>query len=162
MVRRRITSAAGGLARQGGARVLAGVAAGPGIAVTGLMINAKGNKALDEAREQVAELTAETAEADAAHATYSYLDQLAGDYASVAEHGRNLFAPQLAAVQEIAERGTSLDELDGEDRDVVMQAANTAKVLKAVLDTPLVDAETRQPDPQAGERLGELRDRLGI
>lgn len=116
----------------------------------------------DEARQQVAKLTSATAEANAAHATYSYLDELAGDYATVAKHGRNLFAPQLAAVQEIAERGTPFDELDGEDRDVVIQAANTAKALKAVLDAPLVDAENRQPDPQAGERLGELRDRLGI
>jgi hypothetical protein len=136
--------------------------AGPAIAVTGLMINARGSKARDEARQQVAKLTSATAEANAAHATYSYLDELAGDYATVAKHGRKLFAPQLAAVQDIAERGTSLDDLDGEDRDVVMQAANTAKALKAVLDTPLVDAENRQPDPQAGERLCELRDRLGI
>ena len=154
--------AAGGLGAGAGVGIFAGVVAGPAIAITGMMLDAKGNKALDQAREHVARLNAAKAEANAARATYRYLDRLAGDYAMAAGRIRKLFAPQLAVVEQIAATGVTLQALDREQRTVVAQAANTAAALKALLETPLLDASTGRQDETASERLEQLRDRLGI
>jgi hypothetical protein len=147
---------AGGLGAGVGGAVLGGAVAGPAIIVVGAILRKSGADALREAKAQKAKLTAATGEATSWAAAYRLLDRLAEHYYLVGDRLATLFEPQLVAVENVAHAGLRLDELDDEQLVTVTAAANTAVILKGVLDTPLVDAETGRPRQAARRHINPI------
>jgi hypothetical protein len=153
---------AGGLGAGVGGAVLSGAAAGPAAIVIGAVLKKKGANALREAKGQKAKLDVVTREARSWSAAYQLLDRLAHDYLTVADRMANTFESQLRQVEALATGGLRLDELDHDDLSTVTVAANTAVILKGLLDTPLVDGQSGRPRPGARRHVNHVKSDRGL
>jgi hypothetical protein len=153
---------AGGLGPRVGGVVLGGTAAGPAAVVIGAILKKQGADALRDAESQKAKLDVATREARSWSVAYRLLERLAHDYLMVADRMANTLESQLRQVEALATGGLRLDELDHDDLSTVTVAANTAVILKGLLDLSLVDSETGRPRPGARRHVNHVQHVRGL
>ena len=130
---------AGGLGMAGGTAVLGGFVAGPAIAITGLVMASKAEEALSKAYDYESEVDQSIAKIDGMQAV------LQGLQANAREMGTTL--ARLAAHFDQCLQGDALDSDAGFARMLAV-----GKALKAVLDTPILEADGSAV-PQLQQRL---------
>lgn len=134
--------AAGGYGVAGGMMVLGGIVAGPALAIFGHIVGNKGEEALNNARSNLeqartihdqAELTAAKLEAIAtvtslANTTFSKVS--------------TLLRRTVAELKKVLEtHGEDFRNFSEEAKDVVFRSVKLAQLLKAMIDTPILDEE---------------------
>jgi len=131
--------ASGGFGMAGGMAVLGGVVAGPVLAVGGMMLASKAEAAKHDAYANFdkAELAAEEMKS-AGVAT----DGIGRRFREINKNLVDLnkrFLPLLNSLQDLAEGNEDYRTYSEENKKLVFLAASTAKVLKTIMEAPLID-----------------------
>ncbi len=134
--------AAGGGGVAMGAMVLGGMVAGPAIAIFGHIMGNKAESALNTARSNLDQARTFSKEADL---TISKLEAIE----KIATLANNVFSSVSARLRRavhdlrkiIEAEGTHYPNFSREHQDTVMQSVKFAQLLKAMIDTPLLDTD---------------------
>lgn len=134
--------AAGGAGMAGGMMVLGGLVAGPALAIFGAVVGSKAEKALADARSNME--TARTFR-DEAELTVEKLSAIA----EVTAEANTVFSKITTQLRRsnsglkklILNKGVDYSKYDNSDRDVVFTAVKFAQLVKAMIDTPILDEE---------------------
>lgn len=134
--------AAGGYGMAGGMMVLGGIVAGPAIAIFGHIVGNKGEAALNDARSNLEQ--AQTIH-EQAELTVNKLQAIAS-VTSLANGTFSLISGRLrrsvhTLKQIIETEGEDYRTFTKEDRESVLLATKFAQLLKAMIDTPILDAD---------------------
>ncbi|WP_278183374.1 hypothetical protein [Vibrio misgurnus] len=133
--------AAGGYGMAGGMMVLGGVVAGPVLAVGGMIMASKAEAAKEDAYSNLDKARLASEQMKEAKVATSGI-RLRFDEINKALRSLELrFQPLLQSLNELVESNTNYSAYSEEDRKGVMIAASTAKVLKNLLEAPIIDNE---------------------
>ncbi|AUU89533.1 hypothetical protein [Phytobacter diazotrophicus] len=134
--------ATGGFGMAGGMMVLGGIVAGPALAIFGHILGNKGEEALNNARSNLEQ--ARTAHAEGVLIVDKL--QTIETVTSLANKAFSLICARLrGAVHDMKNAldsyGVNYRDFPQESKDAVYMAANYAKLLKIMIDTPILDQE---------------------
>ncbi|ELA6198218.1 TPA: hypothetical protein ACMDNS_003387 [Vibrio cholerae] len=133
--------AAGGYGMAGGMMVLGGVVAGPVLAVGGMIMASKAEAAKEEAYSNLDKARLASEQMKEAKVATSGI-RLRFDEINKALRSLELrFQPLLESLNELVESNINYSTYSEEDRKGVMITASTAKVLKNLLEAPIIDNE---------------------
>lgn len=139
--------AAGGYGMAGGMMVLGGVVAGPVLAVGGMMMASKAEAAKEDAYGNLDKAELASEQMKEARVAASGIRLRFEEITKVLRSLELRFQPLLQSLNELVESNTNYSTYSEEDRKGVMIAASTAKVLKNLLEAPIIDNEgTLTPD----------------
>lgn len=132
--------AAGGGGMALGTAVLTGVAAGPALLIAGWYMGSKASQNLDNAHSNLAEAKKFRADVNAAVALTDGIKKVADKSTEILSELRKVSRRNVNNLKEvILEQGINYADYDDEAKAVVMQNVKTIQVIKAVLDTPILD-----------------------
>lgn len=136
------TLAAGGYGMAGGMMVLGGIVAGPALAIFGHIVGNKGEEALNKARSNLEQ--AKTIAADAKKVA-THLDAI-GQVTSLANSTFSAVTTQLRRSvsnleKVIKNEGENFSNFSPESRETVFRTVKFAQLIKAMIDTPILDEE---------------------
>lgn len=133
---------AGGTGMAGGALVLGGLALGPALAVAGVFIVAKGSKALDEAKANMATAEKAAAELNTAKDLCNGIAERSRVFTKLLSKLDNIFKPLVTELEQIIEKsGTDYSKFCLQDKHAVAKAYAIAGAIKSVLDTPILSKD---------------------
>jgi hypothetical protein len=131
----------GGLGVAGGTMVLGGLVAGPVLAVGGMMLASKAKESLENARSNLAQAKVAAEEMQAASVAADgikrRLDQVNDVTRKLGEH----LVKQTLAMKEVVSVNTDFATYSEQDQATVYLAAATAKTLKTIMETPVIDQD---------------------
>lgn len=133
--------AAGGYGMAGGMMVLGGVVAGPVLAVGGMMMASKAEAAKEDAYGNLDKAELASEQMKEARVAASGIRLRFEEITKVLRSLELRFQPLLQSLNELVESNTNYSTYSEEDRKGVMIAASTAKVLKNLLEAPIIDNE---------------------
>ncbi|TKE90018.1 hypothetical protein FCV44_20845 [Vibrio kanaloae] len=133
--------AAGGYGMAGGMMVLGGVVAGPVLAVGGMMMASKAEAAKEDAYGNLDKAELASEQMKEARVAASGIRLRFEEITKVLRSLELRFQPLLQSLNELVESNTNYSTYSEEDRKGVMIAASTAKVLKNLLEAPIIDKE---------------------
>ncbi|PWF68423.1 hypothetical protein CCD93_10255 [Vibrio sp. T21] len=133
--------AAGGYGMAGGMMVLGGVVAGPVLAVGGMMMASKAEAAKEDAYANLDKAELASEQMKEAMVAASGIRLRFEEIAKVLCSLDLRFQPLLKSFNELVESNTNYSTYSEEDRKGVMIVASTAKVLKNLLEAPIIDQE---------------------
>lgn len=129
----------GGTGVFGGTLVLGGLMLGPALAVGGLYIGAKGAKALDEAKANMAKATKAAAEMNTARDLCKGITERSKMFTQLLEQLNHHFLPLVNRMEVIIQKsGTTYASFELEDKHTIAKAYAIAGAIKSVLDTPIL------------------------
>lgn len=136
------TLAAGGYGMAGGVMVLGGIVAGPALAIFGHIIGNKGEEALNNARSNREQ--AKTIQADATKVGSELL--AIREVTAIAKSAFALVTARLRIsvfeLQKTIEKtGVDYRDFSPEEQAVVMRTVKYAQLIKAMIDTPILDQD---------------------
>lgn len=131
--------AAGGYGMAGGMMVLGGVVAGPVLAVGGMMMASKAEAAKEDAYGNLDKAELASEQMKEARVAASGIRLRFEEITKVLRSLELRFQPLLQSLNELVESNTNYSTYSEEDRKGVMIAASTAKVLKNLLEAPIID-----------------------
>lgn len=132
--------AAGGGGMALGTAVLSGVAAGPALLIAGWYMGSKADKNLDDAHSNKAEARKFAADVDAAVSLTDGIRKVADKSSSILSELRKISRRNVSKLKDIiAIQGTDYSVYDEDAKKNVMMNVKTIQVIKAVLDTPILD-----------------------
>lgn len=145
--------ASGGLGVAGGSAVLGGLAAGPAIAIAGWYMGNKAEKNLNDARSNYAMAEAYQADTETAIKLTEGITKVAKKAESVLTALRiRALKTNLLLTGVLNAQGTDYAQFDEQGKDNVLKALKTAQLLKAMVDTPILD--------ENGALLGDAESRI--
>lgn len=145
--------ASGGLGIAGGSAVLGGLAAGPALAIAGWYMGNKAEKNLNNARSNLAMAEAFKADIETAVKLTEGITKVAKKAESVLTQLRiQALKSNLLPNEVLKNQGTDYAKFDEQGKDNVLKALKTAQLLKAVIDTPILD--------ENGVLLGDAESRI--
>lgn len=134
--------AAGGYGMAGGMMVLGGIVAGPALAVFGHILGSKGEQALNTALgnlDQANTLRIEAAViADKLTAVENVTKLADSTFSTISAHLRNAVH---SLKKTIADQGTDFSSFSVESKEVTFRAVKFAQLIKAMIDTPILDEQ---------------------
>ncbi|ELE1959620.1 hypothetical protein RDG74_001249 [Vibrio vulnificus] len=133
--------AAGGYGMAGGMMVLGGVVAGPVLAVGGMMMASKAEAAKEDAYGNLDKAELASEQMKEARVAASGIRLRFEEITKVLRSLELRFQPLLQSLNELVESNTNYSTYSEEDCKGVMIAASTAKVLKNLLEAPIIDKE---------------------
>lgn len=146
--------AAGGLGMAGGTAVLGGLVAGPALAVLGLVVGAKASKNLDAAYANYAKAEEFEEQMNAAADLCYGIRRRAAMFNRFLMRLQTIFDPLVFKMTQIIEnKGGDFRTYSVEEKKCVASAMALAGVIKAILDTPILDE-----DGNLTEESGEILD----
>ena len=155
--------AAGGLGMAGGTAVLGGLVAGPALAILGVVVGAKASANLDKAYSNLSKAKEYREEMDAASSLCIGIRKRAAMFYRFLVNLNSVFEPLIYEMTQIISRkGTDYRVFSDDEKKVVAEAMAMAGVVKAILDTPILDDEgnlTQESDKMVEmmrEKLGEV------
>lgn len=133
--------ATGGLGIAGGTVVLGGFIAGPALAILGFTLNSKAEKNLDNAYSNLSQAYQIKEELSLAADICNKISERADMYKELLHNLETLFSPLLERMDTII----SIDGIDfrmynATNKRMIALAMSTATAIKAVLDTPILNA----------------------
>ncbi|WP_250655325.1 hypothetical protein [Alkalimarinus coralli] len=131
--------ASGGFGMAGGMAVLGGVVAGPVLAVGGMMLASKAEAAKHDAYANFdkAELAAE--EMKSAGVATDGIGRRFREINKILVGLNERFIPLLNSLQDLVEENKDYQMYSEENKKLVFLAASTAKVLKTIMESPIID-----------------------
>lgn len=146
--------AAGGLGMAGGTAVLGGLVAGPALAVLGLVVGAKASKNLNAAYANYAKAEEFEEQMNAAADLCYGIRRRAAMFNRFLMRLQTIFDPLVFKMTQIIEnKGGDFRTYSVEEKKCVASAMALAGVIKAILDTPILDE-----DGNLTEESGEILD----
>lgn len=133
--------AAGGYGMAGGMMVLGGVVAGPVLAVGGMMMASKAEAAKEDAYGNLDKAELASEQMKEARVAASGIRLRFDEITKVLCSLELRFQPLLQSLNDLVESNTNYSTYSEEDRKGVMIVASTAKVLKNLLEAPIIDNE---------------------
>jgi hypothetical protein len=133
--------AAGGLGMAGGMAVLGGIVAAPVLGVGGMLLASKAEAAKEDAyaNHSKAELAAE--EMKSAGVAVDAIKKRFQEINNILIKLDDIFAPLLISLQELVSVNQNYEMYSEEDKKGVFIAVSTAKLLKGILETPIIDED---------------------
>ena len=149
--------AVGGLGMAGGAMVLGGLVAGPALAIMGFIVGAKASENLDNAMSNHAEAKKIAEELETAVVLCEGIRKRSQMFERLLVRLDALFFPLICGMETIiAQKGNDWNAFSAEDKKTIAASASIAKVIKTVLDTPILTEEGKLTDES--ERVaGEVK-----
>jgi hypothetical protein len=134
--------AAGGGGMALGTMVLGGIVVGPALAIFGHIVGSKGEEALNKARSNMEQAKTIKNEADLMCTKLQAIQRVSGlantTFSKVSTKLRHAVTELESA---IAEHGINYAEFPATAREVVMRSVKFAQLLKAMIDTPILDKD---------------------
>lgn len=153
-----ISAGGGGMAA--GTVVLGSIALAPALLIGGLIINAKGSKALDEAKANSAKAAKATREMNVAHSICKGITNRSKIFVKLLEQLDQIFIPIIDKMEEIIENnGTDYSTYQIENKHTIAKAYALAGAIKSVLDTPIL-TEDGKLTSESGDRVKEIKQLL--
>jgi len=149
--------AVGGLGMAGGAMVLGGLVAGPALAIMGFIVGAKASENLDNAMSNYAEAEKIAEELKTVVVLCNGIRKRSQMFEQLLIRLDALFFPLVCDMETIIdEKGDDWSSFSAEDKKTIAASASIAKVIKTVLDTPILTEEGKLTDES--ERVaGEVK-----
>ncbi len=132
--------AAGGLGIAGGTAVLGGIVAGPALAILGTVMGAKASAKLDDARSNKAMAEKAAAEIDVLVTACQAIEKRSNLFNTLLVKTEMRMSKLLMSMEAmIASEGTDYMKYTLESQELCMVTLATAKAMKALLCSPLLD-----------------------
>ena len=136
------TLAAGGLGVAGGTAVLGGLIAGPALAVMGFMMDSKADENLDQAKSNWAKVKKAKAEMKLTGKVCQAIKERADMFTQLIGQVNICFQPMINEIEYIVRvAGTDYRNYNEVEKKIIAMALSTAGVIKAILDTPILNEE---------------------
>lgn len=133
------TLAAGGGGVAAGTLVLGGLVAAPALAIFGVIVNAQAQKALDQAKGNLAQARKTKAETDTAVAKLTGVTRQVDRYVTLTDQVVKLFRPQLEGLVELVRtRGTDYRKYTEEEQNLVVATVSTYQMLRALVEVNIL------------------------
>lgn len=144
---------AGGFGVAGGMAVLGGIVAGPALAVGGVFMAAKAEKALNDARSNYDKARKFNQEAENICTVLYAIEKRANQIRDLLENLNGYLIPAVSKLKTVIETsGTDWREYGGAEKNAIMKAASLAKTTKIILDTSIL-REDGSLDPSSQDKL---------
>lgn len=148
------TLAAGGMGMAGGMMVLGSLAAGPALLIFGSVLGHKADEKLNDARSNREAAETYEKQNQAVVAKLIGINHVARLAEDVLSDSRTACRRASNALEKVIEHsGTDFRSFSPEEKDVVFRAVKTAQLVKAIVDTPILDKD--------GNLLGDTQSNLG-
>lgn len=149
------TLASGGMGVAGGMMALGALTAGPALLIAGWYMGSKAESKLNDAHSNLAEAKKFKADTEAARALTDGITQVANSADNILSELREYSCINLRKLKDtITEQGTDYRQYDSESKLIVMKNFKIVQIIKAVLDTPILDEE--------GNLLGDAENNLMV
>lgn len=136
------TLASGGAGIAGGTLALGALAAGPAVLVAGWYMGSKAQSKLNDAHSNKAEAKKFAADVDAAVALTKGIQDVANTASDILSELRKHSRRSLVKLRAVIEQlGTDFSQYDDEAKNIVLRNVKIIQVIKAVIDTPILDEE---------------------
>lgn len=133
---------AGGLGMAGGTMVLGGIVAAPALAIMGLVMSAKAEKKLDDARSNLARAKQIKEELKNIEILALSIARRADMFYRLIVKKEVIFAPLVHQMDTLlSKKEYDFNMLTDEEQEVVAKTVASAKTIKTILDTPILDKE---------------------
>jgi hypothetical protein len=134
--------AAGGLGVSGGIAILGGLVAAPALLITGIIIDAKAEKYLNEAHANLAKAEKHKAEVDAGVLMSDSIQKQCQIFIAYLDELAFLFRPLVSSMRNIIEAGkTDFQKLEKHEKDIVMKSVSIAQVISKLMNTSILTKE---------------------
>ena len=142
------TLAAGGMGVAGGTMVLGAMVAGPALLIFGSVLGAKASKKLSEARANMEKAETFEVEVDGVCQKLTMIQDVTNTASEVLSSLRGRLRRANDSLEKVInENGVDFSKYDGTAKAVVFQGVKYAQLVKAVIDTPILN--------EKGELLGD-------
>lgn len=136
------TLASGGAGIAGGTLALGALAAGPAVLVAGWYMGSKAESKLNDAYSNKAKAKKFAADIDAAVALTKGIQDVANTASDILSELRKHSRRSLVKLRAVIEQlGTDFSQYDDEAKNIVLRNVKIIQVIKAVIDTPILDEE---------------------
>ena len=150
----------GGSLAAGGLGMAGGTAAGPALAVLGIVWGAKASANLDKAYSNLANAKEFKEEMDAASALCIGIRKRAAMFNRFLLSLNSIFEPLVYEMSQIIERnGTDFRLYSSEDKTVIAESMAMAGAIKSILDTPILDVDGNLT-PESGKIVSLTKEQL--
>jgi len=134
--------AAGGYGMAGGMMVLGAIVAGPALAIFGHILGNKGEAALNNARSNMEQARTICAEADLMVGKLKAIEEVTALANTTFSKVSSQLRRSVAELKKVLERdGVDFRIYSHESKSVVFSSAKFAQLLKAMIDTPILDQD---------------------
>ncbi len=134
--------AAGGYGMAGGAMVLGGIVAGPALAIFGHIVGNKGEAALNKAKSNLEEANTISDESDLMVAKLEAIEKVTSQANSVFSKVSTKLRMSVGEINSVlAQEGVDFRSYSDEAKSAVFGSVKFAQLLKAMIDTPILDEE---------------------
>ncbi|WP_374088436.1 hypothetical protein [Methylomicrobium lacus] len=134
--------AAGGYGMAGGMMVLGGIVAGPALAIFGHILGNKGEEALNNARSNLEQAKTIRDQSELMAGKLQAIEQVTSlansTFSYITAHLRHAVHDMKAAIEN---RGENFRTFSDEDKQTVLSSVKFAQLLKAMIDTPILDQD---------------------
>lgn len=142
------TLAAGGMGVAGGTMVLGAMVAGPALLIFGSVLGAKASKKLSEAKENMEKAETFKVEVDGVCQKLTMIQDVTNTASEVLSSLRGRLRRANDSLEKVInENGVDFSKYDGKAKAVVFRGVKYAQLVKAVVDTPILN--------EKGELLGD-------
>ncbi|OON99003.1 MAG: hypothetical protein ATN35_02645 [Epulopiscium sp. Nele67-Bin004] len=131
--------AAGGGGMAAGASVLGGLVAGPALLIAGGIFAATASENLENAKSNRAKVKKASAEIDLACVELNNIEVRTKQINSLLEVLNKKFSVSVAELKELTSFETDWKLYDKDEKDLVFAIVKLAQIIKAILDTPILD-----------------------
>lgn len=134
------TLAAGGMGVAGGTMVLGAMVAGPALLIFGSVLGAKASQKLSEARANMEKAETFEVEVDGVCQRLTMIQEVTNTAAEVLSSLRGRLRRANGSLEEvISENGVDFSKYNGKAKAVVFRGVKYAQLVKAVIDTPILN-----------------------
>ena len=133
--------AAGGFGMAGGMAVLGGIVAGPVLAVGGMMLASKAEAALQDAYADHCKAELAVEELKSAGVATDGITKRLEEMSLIITKVKQIFSPMINSLNTLVSRNEDYDSYTDDERKGVFIVASTAKTLKNLIDTPIIDGQ---------------------
>lgn len=133
------TLATGGGGVAAGTLVLGGLVAAPALALFGVIVNAQAQKALEQAKGNLAQARKTKAETDTVVAKLAGVTRQAERYITLTDQVAKFFRPQLEGLVELVRtRGTDYRTYTAEEQNLVVATVSTYQMLRVLVEVNIL------------------------
>ncbi len=144
---------AGGLGMAGGTMILGGMVAAPALAVMGFVLSAKAEKKLEDARSNLAQAKQAREELKNVEILALAIARRAEMFYRLLVKNEAIFAPLVSEMDTLlSKKDYDFSLLNEDEQKMVAKTVTSAKTLKTILDTPILDKDGN-PTKEAEELI---------